>query len=385
VRMVTESDLSREQREICYAPPTGTILVIGPPGSGKTVVALHRAHGLAQQELEHQVLVFNHVLRKYTGDGSTFYKWLAGWWRRCTGRLFPSTRVHGGPYSNRFDFGSAIDQLRANVDHFTNGGNWGHLILDEAQDFPREAHVLLSLVQQHLDSASKKSSLMILADENQRITDANSTIKDIAMTHFLSSEDKYELKRNYRNTLEIARFSGSFYAGLPSGKPELPDRRGSLPTIVRTNGIDSFVDRIATWSMSHDDQEIGILVYYNKTRKKLFNKLMHRLSGTGIRVQTYTSTRDDPNNDPAKLVFDEGGVVTVICFASSKGLEFDTVFLPELQSMPVDFENRDGARMQLYVMSSRARRDLFLGITDPGQNADIWQILPEDESLYRME
>ena len=56
-----------------------------------------------------------------------------------------------------------------------------------------------------------------------------------------------------------------------------------------------------------------------------------RLGSTEIRVQTY-GAKSKKHNVASRLVFDEHGVVTVLCFASAKGLEFDAVFLPELQS-----------------------------------------------------
>ena len=49
MRLPKEAQLSREQKEVCFAPSTGTVLVTGPPGSGKTVVALYRAKQLEGQ------------------------------------------------------------------------------------------------------------------------------------------------------------------------------------------------------------------------------------------------------------------------------------------------------------------------------------------------
>ena len=46
MRLPSESQLSREQREVIAAPTEGTMLVMGPPGSGKTVVAMLRERAL---------------------------------------------------------------------------------------------------------------------------------------------------------------------------------------------------------------------------------------------------------------------------------------------------------------------------------------------------
>ena len=73
------------------------------------------------------------------------------------------------------------------------------------------------------------------------------------------------------------------------------------------------------------------------------------------------------------------GVVTVLCFASAKGLEFDAVFLPELQTIDVKGRERDTIRMNLYVMCSRARTHLWLSIDDPTGTHDVWKLLPPQD------
>ena len=43
MRMPSEAQLTPQQREICFARSSGTVVVVGPPGCGKTVVAHFRA------------------------------------------------------------------------------------------------------------------------------------------------------------------------------------------------------------------------------------------------------------------------------------------------------------------------------------------------------
>jgi superfamily I DNA/RNA helicase len=59
-----------------------------------------------------------------------------------------------------------------------------------------------------------------------------------------------------------------------------------------------------------------------------------------------------------KLRFGAGGI-TLLCYPSAKGLEFDTVFIPELQKYGDDPTN-PVARMTFYVLISRARKNLYL-------------------------
>ena len=48
MRIVTSTELSEEQEEIYYDSPfEGVIIIIGPPGSGKTIMGLVRADALS--------------------------------------------------------------------------------------------------------------------------------------------------------------------------------------------------------------------------------------------------------------------------------------------------------------------------------------------------
>lgn len=382
MRLPSESQLSREQKEVIAAPTEGTMLVTGPPGSGKTVVAMLRERALKKRRKPVVSVVFNNVLTRYTGNELTFQTWLNEWWQTATGTRFPTSngvdangqRKWSQDHAKAIElaFGDKNAALRAR-------GHWGHLILDEAQDFPADAHRLLFQVQQkvfgNLDE-DERPSLCLLADENQRITSTHSTIKQIRQAHaFLTEDEEYGLKQNYRNTKPIASFAAHFYVGLPTGIPQLPSTKGDKPRVFVAE-LDTAVDRVVTYAKNHPNEEVGVLVNFDATRRKFFNKLTHRLKSTDIVVQTYTSKRDDEHNDASKLAFNKPGVVTVLCFASAKGLEFDAVFLPELQTINIQGAERDTIRMNLYVMCSRARTQLWVAIDDQTRTHEIWTLLP---------
>lgn len=385
MRLPTEKELSPEQREVIFAPPEGTALVVGPPGSGKTVVALFRAKFLERELETFCVIMYTKVLKKYTGmESRTGLHWIGEWWRLCRGSGMPEYKVrvdgYGGPrWQRKWDFERASEILIEEPEAFRRKGHWGHLILDEAQDFPPGYHRLLYCVQEkvfeELDEAARPS-LLVLADENQRITAENSTIEEMKRAYLLNEADVYSLEKNYRNTREIAEFASHFFVGLRSGMPKLPEKRGEKPVVAPTNGIDDAVGRVARYARSHEASEIAVLVNYERTRKKLVNKLRHRLKDSSIDVQTYSS-QDRSAGNAEVLEFERVRIVTVLCYASAKGLEFDAVFLPELQSIRVDGEQLDVTRMNLYVMCSRARTHLFLFVSeDPERKARIWGLLP---------
>lgn len=373
MRLPNESQLSPEQKEVCYAPTDETILVIGPPGSGKTVIAVFRKNALQQQDEEAKTLVYNQVLSSYTGVDQTFMGWLSGWWRNCTRGRFPA--MEGGrPYE--YDYEQARLLVRAkHRDSIAKYGHWGHLIIDEAQDFGRDAHELLAEVQEFCFEEGSKPNITILADENQRLTESNSTFSQIKQAYLLGQDQIYQLERNYRNTREIAALAASYYVGLASGIPKSPSRRGDVPRLYVTEDLDEAVGRIVNYARLNANEDIGVLVHFKSTRRRLFNKLQDRLGGTGIVVQGYESGVRDSRQQARNLRFDNGGSVTVLCHASAKGLEFDTVFLPELQELRPADHGSEVTKMTLYVMISRARDRVFMSISDPLEDTSIWQLL----------
>ena len=369
---------------MCFAPTDSSILVTGPPGSGKTVVAIFRSNSLSEQDEDVKVVAFNQVLASYTSMGLDLLDLVIKLVARGIG-FFISEEARDGQNTN--DYITAAQNAREKKsERITEKGHWGHLILDEAQDFNFGAHSFLNTVRERVFSEfadEDKPHVTILADENQRLNDSNSTIEQIRQAHLFSSDDEYELKRNYRNTMEIAKFAAEFYVGLPTGIPELPDARGNKPKVVVTDDIDDAVSRITTHARTNDNEEIGVLVHYDRTRKKLFNKLKHRLEDDGFTVQTYGWR--DGRDGARELQFDKPKTITVLCFASAKGLEFDTVFLPELQTYRTTDAAELSAKMTMYVMCSRARKTLSLMISDRDGDNDIWRLLPADRQLYELE
>lgn len=386
-------DLSKEQDAICVlAPLEGVTLVSGPPGTGKTVVAFYRAEAAAKKGQDPKLVMFNNVLHRYSSNATenetvrkglnTWHRWIAEWWKSVFRRWIPQVQQF------HYDWEKVIPQVLGLAGNTTARekalSNWGHLIIDEGQDFATGFYKMARIVMAHAATARATSvALTVLADENQRLNaDMNSSLTEIADCLSLPANRHHRLKRNYRNTHEIARAAAHFYCGLRSGIPDLPDgRHGNKPRIMRLDDLDASVDVIKRFVINQSDLEIGVFLPSQALQVKYFNKLKHRLGNVkGLTVQRYTSG-DGLHGDAANLQFDQPGVVTVLCDNSCKGLEFDAVFIPELQARRWDPLSVDHMRMQFYVLSSRARQHLtFLYSAANGVTVPILEHFPDRRS-----
>jgi len=345
--------------------------------------------------------MYNNVLSRYTSNRggiaakvkvSTLHSWVGGWWRRITGKYTVPT-IAGDKFS--FDW----DEIQKEVIKRTMNKSgidlchWGHLIIDEGQDFPERMYLALKLIMDINNGGAKTGpAITVLADENQCLNPGkNSTLDQIRRSLGLHSSNKnvFLLNKNYRNTLEIAKFASCFYVGLSTGKPSLPTKKGILPIISIANhgtegkNLNAFVEKIARYASNNVSLEIGVLVPNNKMRKSIINRLNKHLQGKKTIVQTYAS--DDSALNASDLVFDKPGYITVLNFKSAKGLEFDSVFVIEPSRLISRGESELNARMNLYVMCSRAREFLNVMMMKDDSCKTVFNWLPPRNNLYHVE
>jgi superfamily I DNA/RNA helicase len=391
------TELDNDQRAIYSGAPLGDcILVMGPPGTGKTVMAFHRAERLSKlakskpdNSAVPRVIMYNKVLATYSSerDGvapdvhcSTMHKWVYGWYLKAARRQPPFHPED--PFLH--DWMQMLPELLVGLGRNPERVHWGHLIIDEGQDFPPAMYQTLSAINVGYEPVDSeyRPAVTVFADDNQRLRPTNSTVLQIQEALGINQGSVYTLRKNYRNSRQIAAFSRHFFVGLPSGVPDLPARVGqTLPCVVLASGLEVVRRRIAAFATNNPHMDIGVLCPREADRKRVYNSLATRLEASSMVVQTYSSATRETH--PAEdLAFDKGGSVTVLNFQSSKGLEFDAVFIID------PFDGTAGAsqqltQMQMYVMTSRARNYLEILLMNPPAN--LAQLLPPKDLYEQVE
>ena len=315
-----------------------SLFVVGPPGSGKTVLAVRRAQMLARDGTSVTLITYNRMLRRLVAQLTT------GQVPAKTMHAFVWDRYRGQVNAEppRKDEREYDYDWRAMFDRLQDRGvapERTHVVVDEGQDLPKWFFRYLR------DFTA--TALTVFADEDQAVTEERSSLRDIeAAGRF---DRPVPLRTNHRNTPEIARLAEHFHAGdapVPAvqGRPS-----GELPRLICCRA-ERATELIANWYRTRGGH-VGVAVVHNDTGETLYSRLRDKLAGQ--RVQIYTNVRQ--NEDEIELL--EPGI-TILNVLSIKGQEFDAVFLMEFADLLLGDTAENKRKM--YMLCARARDNLFL-------------------------
>ena len=355
-----------EQRDVLEYPLDRSLFVAGPPGSGKTVLAVQRAKMAATLAADQAgpsvaIVTYNRMLRRLLdilGEGElrarTMHSFVWHDFRNRMNRQVPTDPP--GTYSYDWDsMSSCLEEAGAHP-------NRQHLVVDEGQDLPRR----------FFEYASRYVSrtITVFADDDQALGEQRTTLEQIKAAAALA--DPIILKRNHRNTPEIARLAEHFHTGRLPAATVVRSSLRELPRLVQSDSLDATARLISNWCNTRGGS-IGVIVNRNETGNDLHGNLRRRLQQR--RVDIY---RHEERNEESIEMLAPG--VTILNKESVKGQEFDTVFLLELEAF-IPCAN-DVERRAMYMMCTRARDQLFL-VHDGPLSAGARAALPDAGVLER--
>lgn len=375
-------DLSKEQVTAIALPLKGQHLIVGGPGTGKSVVALLRAKRLASESLDYHFLAYNKLLHEsshHLFEGGlkafTLDSWFRKLWRyvfKRTAPLHPPKQMGGyqdidwAAVTNRIQTGEIPEPKRA----------FPYLVIDEGQDMPPAFYnALVNLGFENFH---------VVSDQNQQMhPEKRSSRQDIENALAIDTADTLELRANYRNTRPIAQLAQHFYPEDPaSPRPELPPHVPGVmtPELWRYGQEEGRTrEDIATLILQMADRNprklIGIITPNNQVRSEFVRVLCAAnpaLDHDKPPIRTFVAGQQEG------LDFGQGGIM-VINAQACKGLEFDTAILADID-LHQPRNNLDALKKRFYVMVARARDQVILLRTGASVPV-IEELLPQDQTL----
>ena len=206
-RSLSYDEMARieEQLEVLEYPLNRSLFVVGPPGSGKTSLAVQRARMVTGTGGSTTVVTYNRMLRRLldlTGIGAadvhTMHAFVGNDYRRRTKEDPPT------PSGERYSYLWERMTERLVADGVAPEPR--HLVVGEGQDLPAG---FFAYVSRHVAEI-----LAVFADENQAVSEQRTMLNEIKSAAGLP--DPLVLSRNHRNGIRLAGQGSAF----PGGKWE---------------------------------------------------------------------------------------------------------------------------------------------------------------------
>lgn len=359
--------MDMQQELLARSMGEGHRVIHGVAGSGKTMILGYRAQHLAKLTTKPiLVLCFNvalsarlaHFMQAHGLEDKVQVRHFHGW---CNDQL-TLYNVPKPPSGDDYFKQLPAAAINAVEREQIPRAQYGAILIDEGHDFEED---WLNLITQMLDPHT--NALLLLYDDAQDIYKSGSRRRFSLKSVGIQAQGRTTILRlNYRNTEEVLNVAYQFAKeiitpeeadedGIPLVLPESAGRNGAQPALVRTKDADAEVALIARTLIKRYERgtpwsEMAVLY----RSKHMGEKVIAALEKAG--VPHYWVNRNSKSRffDPAQET------VKVMTFHASKGLEFDTVVVAGIGSLPLRKEETAAEARLLYVAMTRAMNHLLL-------------------------
>ena len=359
------SELSDDQKVAVNA--VKPIAITGGPGTGKSVVSVWRhIYNLIDQNKKSLLLTYTKTLQQAL--------------KLITNSAIVEQEKKIGRKLNVLPNVKRTQKTEYNIDTLED---FDEIIIDEAQDNPCNFYNELKAHSKSICYGADNTQLLY-PERACNVDCFNSTfpeqefdsksiklIKENCLIKILPENEQVPLFRNYRNTYEIINFVRSLfpqrnvisYAALQElmGPGEF-SRRGPKPVYYLT-GKNAFNEETNKFDFSNSKQDSiikEILKEYHSdghnivllvTFQKEVEPFYQLVKSLGFECSKF-------NAEMVDLVDIKN--IHVTTFKSVKGLEFDTVIIPNFQKISRSLSQFNVEENDYYVAVTRAKRNLFL-------------------------
>lgn len=316
-----DSQLTTVQRNVVELRMNQDHVIVGPPGSGKTQVLLHRARWLAKTHgvdpSRFRIFVYTNVLSNFIRQAlhvldipessvQTFDHWSGDYWE--ANRMGPKPKLAEGKQDYPETRQRVLNNLRS---HPPIGGPLLQFaVVDEGQDLDETCYEILKLVAGHLT---------VVADSRQQLYETGSDVARICAALRMQGQSM-GLLSGYRNSPGIGKIASYFGQSFEASNHQV-DRE--TPTYSVANDWDDEIKAIAEVLRERRmmGQKCGVIV---PTKRDAFS-IRNKLQALGVEIEAAM-----PAATGGESVDFESTVPKISTYHSAKGLTFDSVLLPKL-------------------------------------------------------
>lgn len=370
---VDPSDLDDKQLEVLTEGPDSSLLILGPPGSGKTNILVLRANYVRSVAPRMLFLTFTRTLAEFLKSGPNVVRadqlqpsqiMTFMWWGKKT------IAENDGVVPTSGDFEAqrvaVIEELNRLLDINKIGRLYDVTFIDEVQDFRADELAIIQRVSDRINAAG---------DARQRIFSHREGIP----TAERMVDRTIELDTHYRVGRNICEFADSILPP-PPGMPTLAegsnydeDQRESSVVVQSSatlaDEFDACIERIKAQRRYITDEPIGVICRRKEIRDAFWEVL-----------------EQDPDLAPISIIqrsesyqaFGPDSLVRVMTVASAKGSEFRAVHLLAAE------EFSTGMRELAFTAVTRAKTELVLyhSAALPGHMTPRSNALPSVGSIF---
>lgn len=304
---IKESELDDYQTKVVQRRTDRSFIVKGCAGSGKSILALWKVKQIQEENKgTYYFIVFTKTLKKYMEDGISLI----------------------GLNNSKVVYHKEWQKL--------GSPSADYLVVDEAQDFSKEDI-------QTLMSKSNKA-LIMYGDSAQQLYAFRKENPPISIeeTAVLTKYPTEQLMFNHRLPKKIARFAEYIETSGDDLEERCKIEGTEKPKVLRYRNLEEQLNQIIEIVKNRRYDDVGILLPTNKQVEYAYNYFNRK------NFRTEAKYRESMN-----LNFDNS-LPKLTTYHSSKGLQFEAVFLPDCEEDLVFNQNA------LYVAVTRTYQDLFI-------------------------
>ncbi len=325
---VEKESLDDDQLDLIDHTINSSMLVSGCAGSGKSVIAMHKAAQIADLGYSVILIALTKSLTGFMGIGYTSQSYQFYYHHQWKWLGMPSA---------------------------------DYIIVDEIQDFELEE------INEFIGAAKKH--YLFFGDSAQSIyTRFGKKTLSIEAISKLTGLKELKLYNNYRLPKNVAKITQNHVGVnvMPYHEKMYLNKEKDYPHFIHYNSYEEQVEAIGKLIELYEGKSIGILLYSNE----LVLEMSEALTKCGINMEYKCKTAADDKRGQGNLHF-TNTLPKVLTYHSAKGLQFDVVIIPKFEGAYTEEQ-----RKSLYVAMTRTMHHLYVLYTTDKISAPLDAVSP---------